>query len=1610
MLLMALLSTGAYAQTNRLYISDVKMIRDSESTLSLYMDNMDEVTAVEFTLEVPNGFSVNPVSAILTERAMNHQITAKKLKNGKYKFVVMSQSNEIINGIAGRLFTIRIRSSNNVTDDGDYPLTISDAVMSAKSGENILQEANGGKILIMSLPNLHITSLECSEPVAGQPMTVKWKVRNDGSGPTDGSEWKDYIWLVPNISVGTSMTGTKLLATCDNVAALKSGESYEGVTNVTLDERIYGNYDLLVTSNMYGATDIDYSKTNGVPPIPYQPEDASYGFLSARGNSSYVTMMEENEFNGISDNFFYKRIDIQVPPLPDIQVPSVIVEVDTTGIDNGESDAIISTSKIYSGKKVKVTATIANKGGGDIDTTSIKNILYISSSPDLSSNYQQLSSQDIEIALKAGETIETTYVVDIPEKCYGNTYFLVKADDQDVVYELSNTENNIGSSILVDILVAPGADLVASDYDIPSNISVGTPFQFGYSVRNDGAGLPKGYSRYYGKYLKYFYGGLSIPYDIENFTDVVTAPNLENQHWTDKIYLSTKRTGVDATAICIGTYERVGKYLPVYAYYAPMASGSASSSGKNSKRNTIGLLPGILGNRDIVITDTEIRIGNGSCRTLVGYQYAGDSYENTYNLRIDNLQEGIYYMYIVIDADDDIFEFEGEDNNVIVSGPITCTTPDVSTELIDVYSDNFSTGNDVLVRWKLLNVGSVDIQNVLAKSVFFASTKADGSNPITIGNANNTVSLPVGSERVLHAYVTIPNNKLLNGSLYFFVKTNIGDIIETNTANNTSSAITQQFIFVEDPSEKVKGTNLKVTATPISSPDVMPNDEVSISYTIKNTGTYVIDQDVSQEIFISKRSIFDETAHALSVSGTLPNVAGLNPDESVTANLNVVIPSNMMGGKNYIHVVVNRNKAIAEKKTDDNYAQIAINIKDNLPDISISDIIVQDTIITSEETKLHWTLFNNGTWGAGKITCGIYLSTDATYSNDDKLLATAQSGFIGKNTSQEIECSIELEDDVVGTHYLIVHANSDEGIEELDCDNNTKSIAFIAKQSPLPDLTISDLSYDGVLRGGKTITLKAKVKNEGDHATRKDKWSDGFYLSEGYTLDLSKALKLGSKTHVGILDQDSLYNITVEVNLPNNLKGYYVLFAVTDGTNTIIEKNENNNQDKSTIYLEDKNDTPADLVVKKLSSPSKIVAGENISVSYTLVNEGTFDAQGQLHDVLYMSKDNVWDKNDVMVGTVTGDIDLEPGNSITRNVTGRISNILEGNYYLIVRTNSNHAIAETNFDNNTLIQTSTSSVEFKNLALGESATVNISGLFKLPMYGVHEGKTVGLYLSTPENHSAGIYSAFASVPSTARYEHSSCDLERTEQEILIPDVKEGTYYILAQDHAAVSRSLNEFVIDGEQDMEESTMTLSAHEVQFGAASLSISEGGTNGWLSTEIHGALLDSIMDFRLARDGEIIPAEAVTFHDQTSSKVTFNLNDAATGSYDVVTELPDGTKATLPNGFKVIPGTNVALGVRLDAPSTSRVDGYAPVNIAWVNGGNTDIVIRELLLTITGGYLSKTIEGFGEQLKELHIRPDVGQDNRGFVTIPPGMKETVNYYFKQTSNQTSLKLFIIK
>lgn len=1561
MFLMAWLSVGAYAQTNRISITGATMSRGGESTLSVYMDNVEEVNALEFTLEMPTGITINPISAILTDRAKNHQITARKLKNGKYRFVVLSSSNAPFDGMAGTLFTMQVNAAESLTDETDYPIILSDAVMSVKSGDNVLQETEAGKITIKSLPNLHVVSVDCSDPVAGSEMTVKWKVRNDGRGATDNIQWKDYIWLVPAIKNGTTANGSKLLATIDNLSALLPGESYENTANVKLDERIYGKYDIVVSADMPTLSTINWDPVGGEVPYPYNPEAGIYNFLYAM-SSVPGSLLEEKGTDKDKDNFFYKLIDIAIPPLPDLQVTSVVASVIPLGYASGQViteeylEAMVPTpltaagiahnTVFYSGKKVQVTATIANRGGVAVTKKSWKNALYVSTSADRnSSSLTGLSMESSEdITIQPGESTTVSFVTKLPYEQYGDIYFHVYADTDDQIYELANTQNNWGCSSAINVLLTPGANFLPQNLRVPSIVTSGSSFTVSYDVKNIGAGVPY------------------------------------NTLWKDKVFLSKTNT-LNNEAIDVGTFSQYGSWVGPTFLADQIPAGA------------------------FVTVPAE------------DFHFVGDSYSASRNLTLSNLSSGAYYVLVKVDAEDHVFEFNGESNNVISYGPIQVVNSDLTVELLSVSENVLSTDKTVAFSWKLKNTGSGDIKNVKVKDAVYAGSNANGSNLILIGEVSNSISITSGGEKILMAKMKIPDNTSLTGTKYIFVKTNIdNEVDESNNSNNLSSGIVREFKYVSpgtsDPAldKHVKGMNITVSGLTVPS-SVTPGQQIQISYLVKNTGELTVDKDVTHEVYVSDSKSFDASSAIICLANSTPiSVMQLEPDKSISATMNITIPSTVRGGTKYLYVVLNRNNQLSEKIKSDNEVSTPMFVNGNLPDFRISDVSAPGNIMTAEPTSVSWTLKNDGSWEAAPTTCYVYLSKDNVYDKNDTQLASVKSKALTKGGNETMKADVILDDDVIGNYHLIFIVNRDNDIEESDTNNNTQTAAFVSKQSPLPDLTISDLSVEGTIRPGAEIRLNAKVQNVGDSYTRKDKWTDVFYFSTDFSLNTDKAICVGNKTHVGKLEKDGTYTLSVTLNIPANVHGYYFLYAKTDGSDAIIEKSRDNNIARIMVNVEDGSDKPANLSVKSVSAPSNVTAGTPITISYTLENSGQFSATGNLREIIYLSKDQHWDENDKMIGVVSSTIDLAPGNVEVRKATGRITNVVEGNYYLIVRTNSTHSVAETDYDDNTTIAKSYISVRFANLSVGASSTVNTSGYYKLPISSTFADKTIGLNLSHGSTIPAGLYVAYESIPSTARYDRSSNVIQTTEQEILIPNVREGNYYILAQDNSVTSLNLNEFVLDDNGGAAGANMNLSVREVHFGASSLSIKEGGNNGWITTEMHGALLDSIMDFRLSRDDQVIPIESMTFYDQTSTRARFNLNDAQTGTYDIVSELPDGSLSTMSDGFRVVPGVNVGLGVKLDAPRVVRVGNYAPLTVAYANGGNTDIVIRELLLVIDKGYLATTIEGLKEKQSELHIRIDEEADKRGFITIPPGKQEIITLYMEQHAATSHLNLYIVK
>lgn len=1726
---------------------------------------------------------------------------------------------------------------------------------------------------VRDLPDLHVTQVNCSDPVAGQNMTIEWTVKNDGIGSTADASWYDYIWLIPDMKLGTATTGSKLLKKVENIKALDAGESYNNRQEVKLDERTYGNYNILVTSDMYNVTDIDWPTDE--PVYPFNP--SSTGYIPASTTSSMATISEITN-NGKKDNFFYSKIDIAVPPLPDLQIPEIKVFNNSSPV-----------SEIYGGTVVDVVVTIENKGESAIKDKTVRNVLYLSGAAyHGDAVLTQLASSYKTLNLDPGASCEEHYTVTVPLRYHGDLYFHAQTDVNDEVFELANIANNWGVSDKINVIVAPCADfqptlITTKATDITANQTITVT----YTVENMGAGkpdannwtdriylcknadglgdissnillasVPISYSE--NKYSKdvnvklpsltdtyYIYivtdaNDTVFEYEGENnntkrteqpitfvlpdltvelnkiYTDTIKSNKEVSFEWkiknvgtgdlqdvrvTDKFYASSSESGTDARllgtisnnlwiaagsekvlrgsfTVPYGTANDANQYIfiktdvenmvteadetnnvsnkitrrckftqaPVYSTpHADLAitNATAPTEAKTSSYLTANWTCANLGNaaadafntaiylsEDALWSSDDVRIFSSRVNSL--------AIGGTTDIQADFYLSDDYatkkYFIFVADYDKAISEIDKDNNTSSLAVTITKATstpkhPDIAITFAKA-PQTITTTDYVTVNWTCANIGKADVgsftsgiylsddeiwdsqdillatqrttnikqdgkadyqthlciadQNIGQKFLIFRAdkdnvldedTKANNCKPIAVTIVKGTqVEKDPGADLSITSVSASSGNTIASSTDFVlnWTCTNIGSanasssmvgiyLSEDNSLSTDDVLMATQFIAMLN-----QGTHIDYQTT-LHIPDLyVGHRNIIVCADIDNTVNELSEVNNSKalSIDVTKNGTTDRsdlTAMAMSVSSSatattdfntswkVTNIGSLDAGafmcavylsddaswskndimlaskitRSLTANNDATYDftinvSEQHTGNKYLIFCADINSSITEITKENNYVVRSMTINPSPTTLKYADLTIQtatlpEEITTSEEITVKWTTKNNGTADAGRFVSAVYLSTDETYSNDDIVLASERTSSLKTGETTDIETVLSIADKYNGNKYLIFRADAYNDVSERETSNNFKAMPVTIACAPLPDLKVKSLISEKEFTAGQEIKVTATIINTGEVATRQTRWVTEYYLSANATFNKNNAARIGSSSHSGILKPDEEYTESVTLTLPQDISGNYLLFAYVDATDAVFESNKNNNVSKGCIaQIYPVEERPVDLSIAKLEAPVFVTAGQNITIAYKILNNGQFAATGTLRDVIYLSRDNNWDRDDIQVGVVTGHVDIEAGGDILREATGRIVNVPEGMYYFIVKTNSTRSIPEVSEADNTAVSHSTSEVRFKPLSLGQFESVNTCGYYKIDVASTSSSQTVGFNLTHPEETTAGLYVSYESVPSTAKYDFASFALSTQEQSVILPVANMGCYYVLAQDNSSlVNNDGFAFSLDGGSEFNSADMTLTASQVNFGATSLSIKEGGTDGWISTKIKGALFDSIMDFRLAAEEKMIPAERIVFHDQTSSSVTFNLRNAEVGLYDVVTELPNGTLATLPHGFHIVSGVQSELGIKIDAPRVVHVGSHSPVSITIANGGTNDIQIKEILVKSNGSYLGKKVSDFKNASNELHLVPeDYEADRFGYISIAPGTQKVINFFMEQHLGTSHMNIYIIK
>lgn len=1266
------------------------------------------------------------------------------------------------------------------------------------------------------LPDVTVSQITApSTGISESDINVSWKVTNQGQGSTEAGKWTDYVYL--SESLADPLNGY-LLGSYENFSALNAGQSYvHPAATFKIPQGYQGRYYIVIKTNV--------SKS----------------------------LLETTDTN----NLHTASIDISLAPPPDLQVTGVVV----------------SPTTVFSEDTLTVSWTVKNAGTGPTTASLWTDAVYLGKAPVYNANEAIFLGNFVRReALSSDGSYTQTRRYKVPAKLEGAYYIHVLTDLNNQVYEYVKENNNTGTGNL-QIILRPAPNLTVSSLTIPyDTVSSNQNIIIQYVVNNEGAAAA-------------------------------------NPPWQDNISLTGDTSYSSPVNYNLGNYVH-NDTLP-----------SLSSTG----------------------AQMSVRLPA-------------------------RLSEGKYYFFVKTDLYDQIFEAIHENDNLSKwAGPVYVVNPDLKPLSVQAPAAAVSERN-IAVSWTVGNIGKGILTNTgWADHIYLsADTVLDPVTDTRLASVSNNVLLNAGSQYARQQTVSLP--KGIEGTWYVFVLTDGINNIYEKDENNNRMRVPINITIAPWP-------DLQVTSVLVPSSDTAGTN-INISYTVKNTGKAAI-ENISwvDGLYLSAtNTINDPNKILLSETN---NLRSLDTGQSYTVSMSVKLPATI-SGQYYLLVQADKNNDLFEYTGETNNSRLssAISIS-TLPVVDLAVVsgkINANTLTAGQSVTVEWTAKNTASIATITDTWkdAVYLSNNPVLDANDRLVGswtirtTVAPGGMYAQTQ-----SITIPNDLDGILYLLINVDAGNQHNDNNRTNNTLVLRTAADETvgiPVtlpPPSDLLPLTFQSPAEGiaNQPLTVSYAVKNNGIGNTNKDNWTDRVYLSTDLTLDPYDT-PIGTFNHSTILEPGSSYSETRQVFIPMGLSGNYVLILKTDAADNVYEHNgENNNLAFGTIVI--KPQEPCDLVITQIAVPAgKMIAGQMSTLKWTVSNKGSNVAKGYFRDAVYLSADSVWDVDDALFGvsdtSITG---LGQQASLDRQLTRRLSNVATGNYYIIVRTDILNNLLETNDSNNIACSPAPMEVDVKVLTIGVSAAdtlVNNQPLYyRINIPAAQKGETMLLTLNSNSVANAvnRLFLGYNTVPAANKYDYISQIPFSANQEIAVPELKEGTYYIFAAGN------------DGQANFQP--VSLLARIIPFQITKVDAQKGGNTGAVTVKISGAKFDSTTLIRLSGANGAISPVKMYYTNSTQVFATFNLLNAKLGLYDVVATKASGDSTKLPGGFEVISGNGSSIGsggpgsgtgfvcqvvnigfesqleTGYEYPSSTRALRMVSITIYYANNGSVDIPAPTRFLT---------------------------------------------------------------
>lgn len=1289
----------------------------------------------------------------------------------------------------------------------------------------------------------------------------------------------------------------------------------------------------------------------------------------------------------------------------------------------------------FSGQQITLDWVVENIGVGSTFGQSWSDVFYLSEDE----TYNNLTDYTLGpvtnlTALASGESYANSAVFTLPQGIEGEYKILFFTDRFNT--EIESTEGNNLFIQTVDVNLTPPPDLQVSSVVAPQNSLSGEYINVSWTVANEGAGstlvdewedriflseetsFNESSAIYLGKVSN---DGELLPGDSYNRSaSFLLPPFIEGVHY---VHVVTDYKNEVYESALENNNSNFSNPLNIILVTPPdlivsdiTTADVASNNESISIQWTVVNQTNTPTNEDfwgdkvyisptaVFDPNTAIQLNTSSYVYHTGVLGFQESYTRTITGKIPNDISGSWFIMVWTDAFNSVDEFNFEANNSL-SVPIEVVSPDLYPANIS-HSANAFSGEWFPVGWDAQNSGPGMVFYRDWETRFYLSTDNiyDPLSDILADSVPSSGLILNGNGLPSQYDVFIPNG--LNGNFHLFIVIDSGEEIfeNGNEANNVSlSSIPININLSPWADLQVNG---------VQAPGmIVAGFPFTVDYSVINAGAVATkDSAWVDRAYISSSPVWSSSNATLL--GSFNHFSKLGPSDTYASSRSVSLSANIPEGNYYLHIFTDATDQEYEHTDEgNNSSSIPIYVQSYPPiDLAATNAAGPSTASSGTSILVQWTVQNIGDAAtlATRWFDKVYLSADASFGNDDLLLHTHDRfGALESSSSYNVMKSITIPDGFSGDYYLIVIADQTEVVGDVNRSNNiavaNNGMPIAISLTPPPDLTINNVSFPGQVIAGQPFSIVYTIDNIGTGTTIPYSWKDRFTISPDLNYYNQGDPQIGFNPNKAWLAPGASYTDTIEATIPVSLSGNYFILAKTDAYNSIYEHGQeaNNHYSAPVVVVQP---PPSDLLVTAITLPDTAIAGEETFLSWELANEGQYVSSGVMSEAVYLSRDQVWDINDPLIGIKKGSINIPPGFSNSRPFTADLTGVSLGDYYAIIRTDILDNIFESNDANNIKVSESTIYVDVKTLQIGVPELDTLHD-FKALYYKVEvpatlfeESLLVALKGDSIDGYNE-LYIRYNEVPTRVEYDAAYEVPFYGNQEVIIPSLLPGTYYILVYGQSsAISLEL----VNGQYqyvDVTTQEVSLLAEILNFEIRNVDANQGGNTGNVTVELKGAKFDEAMAILLANaEGDTIAAGNVNLFSPTLAYVTFDLLDADTGYYHVIGINGVGDTAVVENGFQVIEGGEPSLSTIVYHAESVPRQRIITFELEFINDGNIDLIDPIAhLSSLAGAPVSLTQPGLSESLQELDIL--LKEFNGPAGVLRPGAGGVVTVYTRSVS-----------